>query len=342
MQYAQQVCSSTIFSSEDVISFMHQLEKNRMTRGQALEFLYAMQGRSPDSEAIQLFVKYIRDRYPCRQTDRSSDAVNIVGTGGGRSTFNISTTAAFVAAAAGAVVIKSGSSSYTSKCGALDLLKALGINLNISFERFESMVADIGLGFVNPAWYAPVLRRLAVAILPDKLKKVGGFVNVAGPLLSPVDVGARLIGVKSRELIDTMAAAIHGLGMGKAIVCWSDQGLDEFCSIGNNYFRHVTSNSISPLQTDIGAAAGVDQTVALEGGSPTENAAITHAILNGSIGGVKLETVLHNAAYILLLSGRADTVEHGIAQAAEAVSSGCAIDKLRKARQYSVYGKVRT
>lgn len=335
MQNAQLANRQIEFSGDDIASFLERLEKNRISRNQALEFLYAMQDRALDCDTMLPFVRHIRKHYPCRQTSRSAVVVNIVGTGGGRSTFNISTTAAFVAAASGAVVIKSGSSSYTSRCGALDLLEAMGINLNISFEQFEHMIAEIGLGFVNPAWYAPILRRLAVAILPETFKTVGGFVNVAGPLLSPVDVGGRLIGVKSSELIDSMAECIHRLGMCNAIVCWSDQGMDEFCSVGNNYFRRVTEDGVGPLETDFAGPANDRHLVELEGGTPMQNAAITQSILEGAIQGVKLETVLRNAAYILVLANQAQTIDQGMAMAAEAIRSGRARKILEQARRFS-------
>ncbi len=335
MSYTLQKYAQSEFNSTSITHFMQQLAQNQVTRNQSLEFLNLMHDRVLDSETMVTFIDYIRQRYPYRQTSLSSVAVNIVGTGGGRPTFNISTTSAFVAAAAGAVVVKSGSNSYISRCGSLDLLKSLKINLNISFEQFENMLTDIGLCFVNPAWYAPILRRLAVTIFPETFKSVGGFVNIMGPLLAPIEVGARLIGVKSKDLIDPMAAAVHQLGLGTAIICWSDLGLDEFCAMGGNYFRRVSPDGVGPMEIDRVDASGYDRLAELEGGSPMENAAITHAILNGSIKGVKLETVLRNAAYILLLSGKVQTVEQGVSMAAEAVKSGLAVDKLEQVRRYS-------
>jgi anthranilate phosphoribosyltransferase len=289
-----------------------------------------------DSETNITFIQYIQRHSPYRRVNHSSDAVNIVGTGGGRSTFNISTTSAFVAAAAGAVVVKSGSNSYTSQCGSLDLLKALKINLSISFEQFEKMLADIGLGFVNPNWYAPILRRLAVTIFPETFKSAGGYVNIMGPLLAPIQVKARLIGVKSKNLISPMAEAVHRLGLGNAIICWCDLGLDEFCSMGCNYFRRVGADGIGPMEADIVHTYESDQLTELTGGSPMENAAITQAILNGSITGVKLDTVLRNAAYILSLAGKVQTVAQGISMAAQAIKSGLAMDKLEQVRRYSM------
>lgn len=324
-------------NNADIESFMQLLERHQVSREQALQFLNSLKEKELDCNAILSFVRCLRVRSPGRLTSRSSAAVNIVGTGGGRSTFNISTTAAFVAAAAGAVVVKSGSTGYASRCGSYDLLKTLGINVNISYERFERMVADIGIGFVNPGWYAPILRRLAVTILPQTFKTAGGFINTIGPLLSPIDVSSCLIGVKSKALIDIMATCVYRLGISKAVVCWSDLGLDEFCSIGNNYFRRVTDAGIATIQKDAADPVSENQIDELKGGSVEENAAITQSILDGSIKGVKLNTVLRNAAYCLMLGNISETVGQGLKMAAEAIYSGNAMIKLDQARQFSTH-----
>lgn len=335
MVYPAKKNSYNTVNDNYITRFLQKLETNQVTQQQSLDFLRTMHEQVLSSENNIRFIKHIKKLYPYRQTKRSDVAVSIVGTGGGRSTFNISTTSAFVAAAAGAVVIKSGSSSYTSKCGSLDLLKALHINLDISFEQFENMLSDIGLGFVNPSWYPPILRRLAVTIFPVTFKSAGGYINVMGPLLAPVQVAARIIGVKSKELIDPMAEAVHQLELGTAIICWSDIGIDEFCSLGCNYFRRVNQDGIGPMETDFFQSRGVQKISELEGGSPFENAAITKGILRGSVTGVKLDTVLRNAAYILLLSGKVQNLEQGMSIAAKAIENGLAMEKLNVLRQYS-------
>lgn len=335
MAYPAEKNSYNTVDTKYITKYLQKLETNQVTQQQSLEFLKTMHEQVQNYENNVCFIKHIKKLYPNRITKRSDVAVNIVGTGGGRSTFNISTTSAFVAAAAGAVVIKSGSSSYTSKCGSLDLLKALKINVDVSYEQFENMLNEIGIGFVNPTWYPPILRRLAVTIFPETFKSAGGYINVMGPLLAPVQVGARIIGVKSKELIDPMAEAVHQLELGTAIICWSDVGIDEFCSIGCNYFRRVNKDGIGPLETDIFQSGGMNKFSDLEGGSPVENAAITKGILSGTIKGVKLDTVLRNAAFILLLSEKVDNLEKGMSIAAKAIENGLAIEKLNVLRRYS-------
>lgn len=319
----------------DIITFLTRLARNQVQREQALDFLHHMGNKKFDAETATLFVRHIQQQYPPRKTCQSSIAVNIVGTGGGRATFNISTTAAIVAAAAGATVIKSGSNSYTSQCGSLDVLMALGINLNISFDKFSRMIADIGLGFINPVWYPPILRRLAVTILPDTFKTVGSFINILGPLLSPVQTGSHLIGVKSRDLIDSMAVSFHRLNLGHAIVCWSEAGMDEFCSLGTNYYRRVDPEGVGPLQIDRANPVNEAQLAELNGGCPRENAAITLSILNSRTQDVKMETVIRNAAYILLLSNLVETISQGIELAEKTIHNGHAMKKFQQALHYS-------
>ncbi len=282
------------------------------------------------------FVRFIEKETPKRQLSVSHEAVNIVGTGGGLSTFNISTTATFVAAAAGAKVIKSGSYSYNSQCGSLDVLQHLGFNLNQDEQGLQRMLEELNIGFVSPGMYSSVLRRIAVSVIPFNLREIGGFINTLGPLLCPFQVSGQICGVRQPGLIDTFASAFASLGMNNSIIASAEIGLDEFSAIGKNYSARIQDGIISRAEFDP-AIYGFRYTDInqLNGGTPETNVSIMESLLKSTQPSAARDTVILNAAYLLVVAQKYTTPAEAIFAATAAIESGNAFRLLHKAREFS-------
>lgn len=282
------------------------------------------------------FVRFIHQQTPKRSLSLSHKAVNIVGTGGGLPTFNISTTATFVAAAAGATVIKSGSYSYNSQCGSLDLLQHLGFNLKQDEQTLQGMLETLNIGFVSPGMYSPVLKRMAVSIVPFALRDIGGFINTLGPLLCPFQVAGQICGVRSPQLVDVFAETFAQLGMDNVLVASSAMGLDEFSAVGKNIAAHVNRGNIERWEFDPGNYAMHHHDVAqLKGGAPADNAALLIAILQSGGPAAARDTVILNAAHLLMLAGTCEQLPDALATARDALLSGAAYRLLHRAVEYS-------
>lgn len=256
-----------------------------------------------------------------------ADVLEIVGTGGDESnSFNISTTASIVMSAAGIPVAKHGNRSVSSKCGAADVLEALGVNISIEPEKMEAVFKEIGIGFMFAQIYhsamkyvGPVRRELATKTV----------FNILGPLTNPANANMQLMGVYAENLVEPMAQVLQNLGVKRGMVVYGQDGLDEIslsapttcCEIQGDL---LTSYILTPQ--DFGITPCTKE--ALTGGNSEENAKITKAILNGELG-PKRDAVLINAAACLHFIKNI-SFEQGAKMAAEVIDSGKAIAKLNE------------
>lgn len=253
------------------------------------------------------------------------DVLEIVGTGGDKSnSFNISTTSALVLAAAGVPVAKHGNRAASSKCGAADVLEALGVNIAIPPEKSREILEEIGICFLFAQKYhlamkyvAPVRKALAVRTI----------FNILGPLSNPAGANMQLMGVYEEALVEPMAEVLLRLGVKSGMVVFGTDGLDEIsisaptkvCEIKNGWFRTFT---IDPTDYGFGLADKNE----LTGGTPAENAAITLGILNGEKGAKRDAVVLNSAAALSI--ARDLTIGDAIAEAERIIDSGAALSKL--------------
>lgn len=298
--------------------------------------LAALSAKPLNLNDITAFVRFIEKETPKRHLSVSNEAVNIVGTGGGLPTFNISTTATFVAAAAGAKIIKSGSYSYNSQCGSLDLLQHLGFNLNQDEQSLQHMLEELNIGFVSPGMYSSVLRRIAVSAIPFTLREIGGFINSLGPLLCPFHVKGQICGVRHTSLIDTFAQAFLSLGIDNSIIASSEIGLDEFSAIGKNHAAKI-KNGIIFRETFSPEDFGFHYSDInlLQGGTPEVNAGIMRTLLKSGSPSAARDTVILNAAYLLIVAGKYSTPLDAVQAAREAIVSGNAYRLLQRATEFS-------
>lgn len=256
-----------------------------------------------------------------------SRAVDIVGTGGdGFGTFNISTTASFVAAGAGVRVAKHGNRAASSKTGAADLLEALGFNLELGPTEVARMVEETGFGFFFAPRFHPAMR---FAVPVRKSLGVRTVFNFLGPLCNPASA-LMSIGVSDPRMAKLMVEVLQARGAGKGFVFYGEEGLDELSLAGPSRIFRLVGEEITEAEftpEDFGIErAPID---ALSGGGPEENLAITLAVLSGEIS-PRRDAVVINAAPAIVLAGIAGGFVDAVAIAAESIDSGAARGVLDK------------
>ena len=248
------------------------------------------------------------------------------GTGGdGTSSFNISTTTAFVLAGAGAKVAKHGNRKISSAAGSADVLEALGIRLDFSPEEMTELLRREGITFL----YAPSVhpKMMRIGMVRQKIGKRTIF-NLVGPLTNPVKLSTQFAGISKSEFTMEYATALHMLGRERAIVVAGADGMDEASLSGQNSFVLLDRGDLIPFTLtaeDVGLTYAPIESV--RGGDAGENAVILRSILSGKRG-PHFDTVVFNAGIGLFANGQATTVEEGVQQATESILSGNALKKL--------------
>jgi anthranilate phosphoribosyltransferase len=259
--------------------------------------------------------------------------VDIVGTGGdGGLTFNISTTAALVAASAGAAVAKHGNRGASSPCGSADVLEELGIAIEQPPERIALSIDEHGFGFMFARAHHPAMRHAAPVRQELGTRTV---FNILGPLANPAGARDGVFGVFSTSLARTYAETLAGLGARRTFVVHGDGGLDELSPSGPNLVVEVRHGEIHEWELDprsVGIYPSAPE--ALRGGSAADNADAVRRVLAGEPGG-RRDAVLLNAGAALVAAGLAETVGEGVEVAAAAVDSGAAAERLERLVTFS-------
>jgi anthranilate phosphoribosyltransferase len=257
---------------------------------------------------------------------KREDLVDTAGTGGdGGRTFNISTAAALVAAAAGAGEAKHGNRAVSSNSGSADVLEALGFNLELPAERIAESIDTLGFGFLFAPTHHPAMKHAA----PVRKELAARTVfNVLGPLTNPAGARAQVVGVYSPDLVKTIAEVLAALGARRAFVVHGAGGIDELSPAGANLVCEVVDGGvrereIDPLELGIARCAPEE----LRGGSPEENAAAIREVFAGGNGG-RRDAILLNAAGAIAAGGHAEDLREGLELAREAVESGAAAERL--------------
>jgi len=264
---------------------------------------------------------------------RREGIVDTCGTGGdGMGTFNISTAAALVAAAAGAPVAKHGNRSVSSRSGSADVLAALGINLEISPERAGAALDEVGIAFL----FAPRLHPAMREVMPVRRELgVRTIFNLLGPLTNPAGARRQLMGVYAPELVEVVARVLAELGSEHALIVHGSDGLDEITttgptSIGEVRGGEVRTYELRPEEVGVPRAGAA----ALQGGDPEHNAALLREILAG-VGGPLADVVALNAGAALYVAGRAPDIAAGVVLARQTMSSGAAARRLEELRRFT-------
>lgn len=248
--------------------------------------------------------------------------VDVVGTGGDRSgTFNISTTAAFIAAGAGAKVAKHGNRSASSKCGSADVLEGLGVRIDLEPEATAEMVRDVGFGFFFAPRYHPAMRHAGPVRTELGIPTVFNFL---GPLANPAGATRQVVGVSDHRMAERMIGVLKSLGSEYAFVVYGEDGLDEFTTTAPTFIYRLRNDEITTAEftpEDLGVARSRPED--LLGGDVAENVGITRAILAGEPG-PKRDAAVVNAAPALVVAGLAEGFVDGVQLAAATIDSGAA------------------
>ena len=304
-----------------------------LTEGQIGAFLATLSSKGETIEEIAAGARAMRAA-ATRVQSLSANTLDTVGTGGdGGMTFNVSTTVAFVAAGAGAIVAKHGNRASSGKSGSADCLEQLGLNLAAAPEIMEQALNEIGITFL----FAPSFHK-AMRFAGPVRKQLGvrTLFNLLGPLTNPAGAPCQLIGVFAPELTETFAEVLKKLGSRRVLVVHGHDGMDEITLTTTTRCSELKDGKIKTY--DIDPLNYFEETCTnadLEGGAPADNAAITLGILKGTIKGPKRDIVLLNAAASLLAANHVTDLADGIRKAAASIDSGAALDKLERLIEFS-------
>jgi anthranilate phosphoribosyltransferase len=314
------LASGRDLSRDQAGTVLAQIMAGEATEVQIAAVLIALRTKGETVEEIAGLAGTMRALARPVRTTRG-DLLDTAGTGGGRPTFNVSTTAALIAAGAGCAVAKHGNRSATSRSGSADVLEALGARIDLSPEAVARCIDELGFGFMfAPAhhaatrWVIPVRKELGVRTI----------FNFLGPLTNPAGATRQLIGVSDPGVLELMAGALALLGCDRALVVSGADGLDELSTSGPSHVVEVNGNEIERYEVaprDVGLPESSAD--ALDGGDPAQNAATTRAILAGG-GGPARDIALFNAGAAIYAGGRADSLRDGVESAAQTVDSGAA------------------
>ena len=321
--------SGQVFSRAEAESLMEELLSGRVETPDIVRLLLAMNARPVEVEELTGFATVMRRRAARVFADgeaRPGNLVDTAGTGGKKfSTFNISTAAAIVAAAAGARVAKHGNRASHSGSGSADVIEALGVRIDLPMEHHGRAIREIGIGFFFARAAHAATRHAAAA---RKQVGVRTVFNLLGPLTNPAGARAQVMGVPSAELIDSVAATLAQLGAEHAFVVHGAGGLDEISLAGETQVAEIRHGGVRRYRVTPGDF-GVSQASmeAVHGGTAQENAATIREIFGGK-DGPKRDIVVVNAAAALVAADVATSFSEGAHLAAEGLASGAAREKL--------------
>lgn len=320
---------------DEAYRVMNEIMTGKTTLTQNAAFLSALSTKSTKAETIEEITgcaAAMRDAAVKFENDL--DLLEIVGTGGDNSnSFNISTTTAFIAAAAGLMVAKHGNRAASSKSGTADCLEALGFNISLEPEKCRELLEKVGFCFFFAQKYHVSMKYVA------PVRKELGFrtvFNILGPLTNPACPKYHLLGVYDSVLLEPVAEVLMKLGSKRGMVVYGTEKLDEIslsaptnvCEYKDGWMKKYT---ITPEQFGFERCAKDE----LNGGTPEENAAITRGVIAGEIKEHKRNAVLLNAGAAIYVGGKADSMSEGIKLAEQLIDSGRALDTLNKAIELS-------
>jgi anthranilate phosphoribosyltransferase len=319
------VCAGDHLTADHASAVLAEIMEGRVDPVQTGAFLIALRAKGETVPELVGLARTMRSLAAPVSSSRT-DLVDTAGTGGGPSTFNVSTTAALVAAGAGCAVAKHGNRS-NSPCGSAELLEALGVDIELEPDQVGRCIEEVGFGFM----FAPRHHAAMAHVIPArKALGVRTIFNFLGPLTNPAGANLQLVGVSDRHFQETIAEALVGLGSVRALVVSAEDGLDELSINAPTRVIEVADGGTSEWYVEPGqfglAPAGLE---AVAGGTPEENAAMVRGVLAGEAG-PRRDLTLLNAAAAIYVGGLAADLEQGVARAAAAIDSGAAGNVLER------------
>jgi anthranilate phosphoribosyltransferase len=320
------VASGKDLGAAEAQAVLREIMSDAVGEAQTAAFLIALRTKGETVEELTGLARTMREMaLPVKV--HGDDLLDTAGTGGGASTFNVSTMAAFVAAGAGCRVAKHGNRSATSLCGSADLLEALGARIDLRPTAVATCIEEVGFGFM----FAPLHHEATKHVVPvRKALGVRTIFNFLGPLTNPAGATRQLIGVSDPGYLELMAGALVELGCERALLVSSEDGMDEISIAAETRAVEVGPGGlvyymIAPEQVGLERA----DPGSVRGGTPEHNAEIARAVLDGEAGPRRALVVL-NAGAALQVSDRASSLEEGVRMAEEAIDSGAARDTVER------------
>jgi anthranilate phosphoribosyltransferase len=305
-------------TAEVLAEIMH----GEVSETQIAGFLIALRTKGETVAELVGLARTMRELATPVATGRE-DLLDTAGTGGGRRTFNVSTTAALIAAGAGCAVAKHGNRSATGLSGSADLLEALGARIDLDPVGVARCIEEAGFGFM----FAPAHHRATRFVVPVRRElAVRTIFNLLGPLTNPAGADRQLIGVSDPRFMETVAGALARLGVRRALVVSSEDGLDEVSVSAPTHVVEINGRDIVPYTVtpeELGVARTPASDPALEGGTPADNALVTRAILAGEQGS-RADLAAINAGAAIYAAGAVATLAEGVRAARAALADGSA------------------
>jgi anthranilate phosphoribosyltransferase len=321
--------------ADETAEVLGEIMNGEVSEIQIAGFLIALRCKGETIDELTGLARTMRALAAHVPTERG-DLLDTSGTGGGKRTFNVSTTAALIAAGAGCAVAKHGNRSATSLSGSADLLEALGARIDLTPEGVARCIEEAGFGFM----FAPAHHQATRFVVPVRRElAVKTIFNLLGPLTNPAGAQRQLIGVSDPSFLETIAGALARLGVHRALVVAGEDGLDEVSISAATRVVEVNGGELRQYTLTPGEA-GLELAAegGYEGGTPEENAAVTRAILAGEPG-VRADLALINAGAAIYAAGVADTLADGVQAARAAIEDGRAQSALERylqaSRQYA-------
>jgi len=320
------LCAGQDLDRQTAAAVLSEVMEGNTTEVQIAAFLIALRAKGETVDELAGLAQTMRERATPVRVNRD-DLLDTAGTGGGRRTFNVSTTAALIAAGAGCAVAKHGNRSATGLSGSADLLEALGARIDLAPGAVARCIEEVSFGFM----FAPSHHQATRYVVPVRRQLgVRTIFNLLGPLTNPAGATRQLIGVADPSYLETIAGALAQLGADRALVVAGEDGVDELSisaptTVVEVHRGELQRYSVTP--EDVGLDRARPEEV--PGGDPEANAKLARRILAGEPGGARALAVL-NAGAAIYAAGRAGSLEQGVRAAEEAVDSGASASLLHR------------
>ena len=321
------VASGVDLSADEAAAVLREIMSDNASEVEIAGLLIGLRAKGETVDELAGLARTMRELSSRVSVSDPDELLDTAGTGGGRPTFNVSTTAALIAAGAGCRVAKHGNRSATSLSGSADVLEALGARIDLNPEQVAACIDSAGFGFM----FAPAHHQATRFVVPVRRElAVRTIFNFLGPLTNPAGAARQLVGVSDPAYMEIMAGALARLGTRRALVVSSEDGMDELSTSAPTQVLEVDGERItrwSVAPEDVGLERAPES--AVPGGPPEHNAQVTRDILAGVEGPARDLAVL-NAGAAVYAGGAAPTLEEGVRRSEQAIDSGAARDALER------------
>lgn len=330
----QKATTNQELSEEEIFQLISSINNEQVSDVQIAAFQVALLMKGASLKEVSYIARAMRENCIPLNPHVQEDMMDTCGTGGGLSTFNISTATAIVAAAAGIPIAKHGSRSISSLSGSADVLEALGVNIDLTPAKVEKMIEEIGIAFIYAPLFHPVMCKVLPAETELGIKTI--FYSIIGPLINPAFAPRHLLGVYKPELLDTVSYVARELGYKKAMFVHGLDGLDEISLLGKTRINllldcKITTFEIQPEDFGLKRCRLED----IKTGTPEENAITIRGVFAGEIAGPRRDAIVLNAAGALIVGEKVADFTEGIRLADRLIADGSAMSKLEQLRRLS-------